>query len=109
MILARPHILIKVTFLKHFALEIWVNIHLAPLVNIQILILLILGTYKRVILANNEGPDRMPLFAMIITNFITEMQRNIEIVVLNIGVAPITQLRTCVIKIVTFKRGHLKW
>ena len=28
---------------------------------------------------------------------------------LNIGVAPITQLRMCVIKIVTFKEGHLMW
>ena len=28
---------------------------------------------------------------------------------LHIGVAPITQLRTCVIKIVTFKGGHLMW
>ena len=27
----------------------------------------------------------------------------------SIGVAPITQLRMCVIKIVTFKRGHLIW
>ena len=27
----------------------------------------------------------------------------------DIAVAPITQLRTCVIKIVTFKGGHLKW
>ena len=26
-----------------------------------------------------------------------------------VGVAPITQLRTCVIKIVTFKGGHLMW
>ena len=26
-----------------------------------------------------------------------------------ICVAPITQLRTCVIKIITFKRGHLMW
>ena len=26
-----------------------------------------------------------------------------------IDVAPITQLRTCVIKIVTFKGGHLMW
>ena len=26
-----------------------------------------------------------------------------------IGVAPITQLRTCVIKMVTFKGGHLMW
>ena len=26
-----------------------------------------------------------------------------------IGVAPITQLRTCVIKVVTFKGGHLMW
>ena len=26
MILARPRILIKVTFLKHFALEVWVSI-----------------------------------------------------------------------------------
>ena len=26
-----------------------------------------------------------------------------------IGVAPITQLRTCVIKIETFKGGHLMW
>ena len=26
-----------------------------------------------------------------------------------IGVAPITQLPTCVIKIVTFKGGHLMW
>ena len=26
-----------------------------------------------------------------------------------IGVATITQLRTCVIKIVTFKGGHLMW
>ena len=26
-----------------------------------------------------------------------------------IGVAPITHLRTCVIEIVTFKRGHLMW
>ena len=27
----------------------------------------------------------------------------------HIGVAPITHLRTCVIKIVTFKGGHLMW
>ena len=27
MILARPHILIKVTFMKHFALEVWVSIY----------------------------------------------------------------------------------
>ena len=27
----------------------------------------------------------------------------------SIGVAPITQLRTCVIKIATFKGGHLMW
>ena len=26
-----------------------------------------------------------------------------------IGVAPITKVRTCVIKIATFKRGHLMW
>ena len=26
-----------------------------------------------------------------------------------IGVAPIMQLRTCVIQIVTFKGGHLRW
>ena len=26
-----------------------------------------------------------------------------------IGVAPITQLHTCIIKIVTFKGGHLMW
>ena len=28
---------------------------------------------------------------------------------MRIGEAPITQLRTCVIKIVTFKGGHLMW
>ena len=28
---------------------------------------------------------------------------------LDIGVAPITQLRTCIIKIVAFKGGHLMW
>ena len=28
---------------------------------------------------------------------------------LYIGVAPITQLRTCVIQIVAFKGGHLMW
>ena len=27
----------------------------------------------------------------------------------HIGVAPIRQLRMCVIKIVIFKRGHLMW
>ena len=30
-------------------------------------------------------------------------------VVKSIGVAPITQLRTCIIKIVTLKGGHLMW
>ena len=30
-------------------------------------------------------------------------------ILIRIGVAPITQLRTCVIKIVTFKGGHLMW
>ena len=27
----------------------------------------------------------------------------------NIGIVPITQLRTCVIKVVAFKGGHLMW
>ena len=30
MITTRPHILIKVTFLKHFALEVWVSIFRWP-------------------------------------------------------------------------------
>ena len=29
--------------------------------------------------------------------------------IIYIGVAPITHLRTCVMKIVTFKGGHLMW
>ena len=30
-------------------------------------------------------------------------------VISDIGIAPITQLRMCVIKIVSFKGGHLMW
>ena len=47
MISARPRILIKVTFLKHFELEVWVSI----------LTLCILEIPNRVLFANSENPD----------------------------------------------------
>ena len=94
------HVLFSITLIKLMAthLLLFLANQIQEKEHIQRGIFSITYTYFRHLLKTSI-PTKLFLFL--------EQKRKLDID--SIGIAPLTQLRTCVIKIVTFKGGHLMW